>query len=224
MRALLLAAAASVLTSSCTHAPQLKPGPSAARAPGNPNAGFADVAGVRVLVAGDAWQGDPGNLADVFTPVHIAVENGSGKSVRISYADFALTSASGFRYAAIPPLAARGVVSQFAPSPRFYADGFFIAEHYGPYYPRYPRWVYPFPYDPWYFDRYYSWPEPLPTPDMLAHALPEGVIQDRGRVAGFLYFQSVVQREPQVAFEMNVVEAPGGQALGRVSIPFVVQR
>ena len=187
---------------------------------------LADVAGVRVQVAADAWKKDPSNLTDVFTPLHLAIENASGHAVRVSYPDFALTGANGFRYAAIPPLDTRGtVVTQVAPVPsRFYADRFFIADRYWPYYPRFSRWA-PFPYDPLYFDQYYSyWPQPLPTRDMIAEALPEGAIQDRGQVAGFLYFQSAITKESRVVFEMNLVDASNGQSFGQISIPFTVRR
>ncbi len=216
-----------LLLSSCAHSPELRPDPLVPRAPGSEKTALVGVAGVRVAVAPDAWKGDPNNLAEVFTPLYVTLENASGKPVRVSYADFALSGASGFRYAAIPPLSAKGtVVSQVAPVPsRFYADRFFIAQHYWPYYPGYSPWTYPFPYDPLYFDRYYGyWTEPLPTRDMLAEALPEGAIQDRGRVAGFLYFQSVVTKESQATFEMSLVDASNGQSFGKVTIPFVVKR
>ncbi len=225
-RALLAAVGFALVLAGCAHTPVLKPDPSVPRAPGNQNVAVADVAGVRVLVAGDAWKGDPSKLPEVFTPVHLTVENHSGKAVRISYSDFTLSGSTGFRYAAIPPLLAKGTVTQIAPvPPRFYADRFFVAEHYWYYYPGLSRWAYPFPYDPWYFDRYYGyWPEPLPTRDMLAEALPEGAIQDRGRVAGFLYFQSVAKRESRVNFEMNLVDASSNQSFGHVTIPFDISK
>jgi hypothetical protein len=225
-RALIAAAGFSLALSACAHYPVIKPEPSVPRAPGNQNVAIADNAGVRVLVAGDAWKGDPSNLAEIFTPVHLTVENHSGKALRIMYSDFALTGSTGFRYAAIPPLLARGAVAQVSPvPPRFYADRFYIAGHYGYYYPALTPWTYPFPYDPWYFDRYYGyWQEPLPTPDMLAEALPEGAIQDSGRVAGFLYFQDVAKMESRVNFEMNLVDASTGQSFGSVAIPFNVSK
>lgn len=225
-KATLAAVAFSFALVACAHSPVLKPEQSVARAPGTQNVAMAEVSGVRVLVSGDAWKGDPANLAEVFTPVHLTIENHSGKALRISYADFTLSGSSGFRYAAIPPLSAQGTVTAVVPvPPRFYYDRFFIAEHYWHYYPGLSRWTYPFPYDPWYFDRYYGfWPEPLPTRDMLAEALPEGAIQDGGRVAGFVYFQSVAKRESRVNFEMNLVDASSGQSFGRVSIPFDVRK
>lgn len=215
-----------VVLGACAHSPVLKPQASVPRAPGAQDVALADLAGVRVLVAGDAWKGDPSNLSDVFTPVHLTVENHSGKAVRIGYSDFALIGASGFRYAPIPPMLVRGVVTAPAPvAPRFYYNGFFVAEHYWPYYPGMARWTYPFPYDPLYYDQYYGyWQEPLPTRDMLAEALPEGAIQDGGRIAGFLYFQGVGKKEPRVNFEMNLVDASNGQAFGKVAIPFDVSR
>src|SRR5215471_20972410 len=158
MRAVLVVAGIAVLMSSCAHSPELRPDPSVPRTPGNDKAALVDVAGIRLSVAPDAWKGDPSNLTEVFTPLYVTIENASGKPLRISFADFALSGASGFRYAAIPPLAAKGtVVSQVAPVPyRFYADRFFIAQHYSPYYPAFSPWGYPWPYDPLYYDRYYA--------------------------------------------------------------------
>ena len=227
MRWPVLIAGSLLLLSSCAHSPELTPDPSVPRAPGNDKAALVDVAGIRLAISPDDWKGDPSNLTEVFTPLYVTIENASGKPLRISYADFALSGASGFRYAAIPPLAAKGaVVSQVAPvQSRFYADRFFIAEHYSPYYPAFSPWVYPLPYDPLYYDRYYAyWPEPLPTRDMLAEALPEGAVQDHGRVAGFLYFQSVVTKESQATFEMNLIDASNGQPFGKITIPFIVKR
>ena len=55
---------------------------------------------------------------------------------------------------------------------------------------------------------------------MLSEALPEGVVQDGGSVSGFVYFQSVTGRESAVQFEMNLVDASGGEAFGVIAIPF----
>src|ERR1700687_5073674 len=106
---------ASVLTffgAACGHMPELKPDPAAPRAPGNPNAALAEVSGVKVLVAGDAWDADPKNLPTVLTPVKVTIENQSGRPLKINYDEFKLAGSSGFTYAAIPPMQARVVLSQ----------------------------------------------------------------------------------------------------------------
>lgn len=171
----------------CVHVPVLKPEPGDALAPGKPNIALADVAGVRVSVAGDAWKGDPPNLGELFTPVQVSIENHSGKVVRVSYNDFSLSGGSGFRYSAIPPMSAKGQINRAAASPpnisiepalyapassnaglarqiqlvawvpRYYHRGFFIAPHYSYYYPGFAPWPYAYPYDPFYYDRLYAY-------------------------------------------------------------------
>jgi hypothetical protein len=59
---------------------------------------------------------------------------------------------------------------------------------------------------------------------MLAEALPEGVVQEGGKVSGFLYFEGVANRESRVEFVMNLVDASNGENFGQVSIPFAVSK
>ena len=96
-----------------------------------------------------------------------------------------------------------------------------VASHYSYLYPGLDAWPGVFAYDPLYYDSIYSrWPERLPTQDMISEALPEGVVQDGGSVSGFVYFQSVTGRESVEQFEMNLVDASGGQTFGVIAIPF----
>lgn len=245
----------SVGMAACATTPVLKPEPGASLAPGKQDVVQADVAGVRVLVAGNAWKGDPSDLGQLFMPVLVTIENHSGKDVRVSYADFNLTGSTGFKYAAIPPMSAKGQIGQADPSSskipiqlalyeprlgktdfsgrvrnvawehRFDHDGFRIAPHFSSFYPGWEAWPYAYPYDPFYYNSLYAyWPEQLPTQDMLSKALPEGAVQDNGKIAGFVYFQGVGKRESSVTFTMNLVDATNGQSLGQVSIPFAVSR
>src|ERR1700687_1340157 len=75
----------------CATTPVLKPAPGDTLAPGTRDLVQANVAGVSVLVSGDAWKGDPPDLGQVFTPVLVTIQNHSGKTVRVSYADFTLS-------------------------------------------------------------------------------------------------------------------------------------
>ena len=239
----------------CATTPVLKPEAGDALVPGTQNVAEATAAGVRILVAGDAWKGDPSNLGELFTPVKVAIENHSGKAVRVSYPDFTLSGSSGFKYAAIPPMSAKGQISQAEPSHRgprfqlaFYQGGvttpglssrvrlaarehaydhdhFFVAPHFSAYYPGWGVWPYSYPYDPFFYDSLYAyWPEKLPTQDMLSQAFPEGVVQDGGKIAGFVYFQGVGKRESSVTFSMNLVDATNSQSFGQASIPFAVSK
>lgn len=114
--------------------------------------------------------------------------------------------------------------SQLIVRPRLAVNGFYVAPWYHPYYPGFSIWPGWFPYDPFYYNYYYGWwREPLPSRDMLERALPEGVLQDGGRITGFLYFNDV-EREGAVNFQADVIDAESNEKLGTVTIPFVVRR
>jgi len=245
----------SVLMAACATTPVLKPAPGDTVVPGKQDLVQANVSGVSVLVSGDAWKGDPPDLGQLFTPVLVTIENHSGKTVRVSYADFNLSGSSGFKYAAIPPMSAKGQIGRADPSSSkilirlalyepalgradlsdrvqlvawehgFAHDRFMIAPHFRSYYPGWEAWPGLYPYDPLYYNSLYAyWPEKLPTQDMLSKALPEGAIQNDGKVSGFVYFQGVGKRESSVTFTMNLVDATNGQSFGQVTIPFAVAK
>jgi hypothetical protein len=148
-------------------------------------------------VARDSWKGDPEDLGSLFTPVRVAIQNHSWKPLRISYWDFSLSGASGFQYAAVPPIKARGTVSARNPPS---SASLRPAE--------------------WEHDPFANWPERPRAQDMLSEALPEGVVEDGRRVAGVVYFESVCGRESAVEFEMTLVDSSDGVTFGRVAIPF----
>lgn len=211
---------------------------------------LAEAGGVKVYVNGDAWRGDPVDLPQVLTPVRLDIENVSGKPLRLAYRDFTLVGASGMRYPAIPPLQTQGTMPNSAldpstekpqlvlsawhraapvrgpgyvrPPPRFRHHHFYIAPHYGYFYPGYTVWSSPFPYAGYSYT-YNGWPETLPSDDMLAEALPEGVLESNGKVDGFVYFQSVADREQRVHFEVQLVDASNNQSFGKVSVPMLVR-
>lgn len=216
----------------CAHEKVLEPAPGAALAPGLLNVAEASAAGVTVKVTGDSWKGDPQDLGTLLTPVRVTLENHSGKTVRVSYRDFTIAGASGFNYSAIPPMKALGTISEREVSslPTLRLAGwehrhFYVARHYSYLYPGLETWPGVFAYDPFYYDNFYSsWPQRLPTKDMLSEALPEGVVQDGGSVSGFVYFQSVTGRESAVQFKMTLVDASDGKSFGVLAIPFQTTR
>ena len=126
------------------------------------------------------------------------------------------------------PGQAGGGQSTQAPGPvqsRVVADRFYVAPHFAWYYPGWTAWPHPFAYDPFYYDRLMAYyPKELPTKDMLAEALPAGVLQAGGRVSGFVYFQGISDRETRVKFEMDLVDANNSAAFGHVSLPFEVKK
>ncbi len=58
--------------------------------------------------------------------------------------------------------------------------------------------------------------------DMLARALPEGVLQPGSRVSGFLYFEGVGAGVKQVRLIAEFPNPQCGAPVARLAIPFVV--
>ena len=198
-------ASAASLSMACAAAPV---------APDKPDVAIAELAGVRIFVSADSWQGDPANLPELYTPVLLRVENHSGKAVRIAYRDMRLHGSSGSRYRVVSPQQFSGIVpagySSFEPAvgPRFDHDRFFVD----------PEFSYPQDSIP-HADGRYSKPEPWATPDMIAEALPEGAVDDGVLVSGFVYFPALRKGESAARFVMHLTDADGPE-LGLVSIPF----
>jgi hypothetical protein len=203
----------------CAHGKVLEPAAGAALAPGLHNVAEAVAAGVTVRVGGDSWKGDPQDLGGLFTPVRVTIRNQSGKTLRVHYSDFTLSGARGSRYAVIPPDKAQGSLRvRDAPSPSSPRPAAWDHPHSSYLFP--DAWAGPFGYEAPYNDQsYLNSPRRGRTQDLLSDALPEALVQDGGRVAGFVYFQNVTEHESAVEFEMNLADASDGQAFGRVAIP-----
>ena len=238
LRSALLALGALTSFGACVHAPELKPQAPAQTMAGKQGTAVADVQGVRVLVAADAWK-RPESLADQLTPIQITVENHSGRPLQLLYPDIILSSGSGARYS--PLAATRDEAAPYRFGSVMRSAVYQPAAVYVPVMSRcsnqerltdtpYPAHSYPgvtpsggvFPYtapeqDP-------SCPENVASAEMLAQALPQGVVQNNARVAGFIYFQGVSDRESSVQLQINLVDANTGQSFGRVSIPFAVSK
>lgn len=226
----------------CAHERVLQPQPGTALAAGTRDVAISEVAGVQVAVDGSDWSGDPSNLTEGFMPVRVTLDNHSGRTLRISYRDFNLQGGTGFRYAALPPVRARqkGAAGRgtllgeaayqpaivYTPLARQESESrFFVAPYMAYAYPGLTPWGHSFPYDPSYTDQFYaSWPDRLPTRDMLAKAIPEGAVENNGRISGFIYFQSARSRESAVEFDLSLVDMNEGQAFGQVKIPFAVRK
>jgi hypothetical protein len=213
-------AALMVLAGAC--APQLRPAPEATQVPtGRGQAAVAEAGGVRVVARTGAWRALPTALELVVTPVLVTIENESEAPLRVRYADFALVSAQGPRFAARAPFEIDGYVSEpvwgypyapyARPYPRFYAfrgpSGRAVL-------------VDPFFYDP-FFDPYTFMGVPLPTADMVQLALPERVLEPHGRTAGFVYFERV-RNVPRVDFIARLVDDRSGAPHATLTIPFVL--
>jgi hypothetical protein len=235
------------LVAGCISRPGLRPASGARGVPQHETMAYAEAHGVRVWADGDAWSSYPRDLQSVVTPVWVHIENRSERKVRLSYKDFTLVGANGFEYKALPPFSmSRGRSEGTQPTrlasispdvpqqqvrvrvgvghPRIYYHRFHVAPHYRPYYRPHVGFTF---YDPWpygyvYYDRYYDrWEPQLPTRDMLRHALPEGVVEAGGGVAGYLYFQRAYEAG-SVRFEVQLVDAESEEQFGNIQIPFVV--
>ena len=233
---------------SCTHGPELKPAPSASLPRGEDNAAIASLAGVRVTVDGDTWYGEPREL-DTVVPLQVTIENRAGRPLRLRYREMALVGPLGSRFAALPPLSIDGAAMVRSPfedydspeegiggagldpmplegplDPEFDYDGYYVSPTYGFFWARPSPWAGPFVADPYYYDTWYSrWPVELPTEDMVAKALPEGVLSHGGRVSGFVYFQDVPESMDRVNFQLELVDAETGMSFGTVRIPFLTE-
>jgi len=199
----------------CAHNPELFP--LADSSPQAPHTAAATTGGVRVVVDGEPWHGRPGDLPATVLPVRVTVENQSSEPVRVAYPEFVLTTPDGMSRHALSPYSVQRP-GQVVSTPAFPMGGFWIAQPWAGYYPWLSPWDGPFAFDSDYYDTYRV-SESLPSRDMLAQALPEGVLQPGGRVTGYLYFQPL-HHVSQVTFQAQLDDARTHAQIGRLAIPF----
>lgn len=256
-----------VALGACGFDSQLAPAPNALTLPEHSEVAYQRDNGVTVVVNSDAWRGYPSDLPWVLTPLEVRIENHSGRPLKLSYANFALVSAQGARFAPLPVLGTQGqqpaqpapqppqpnqqpnqpslqgapptslAPSGFSYVPAQFSVGigvggyaypypyqhFFVSPMWSYHYPVFPVWPGPFYYDPYYYSGYYGyWYQPLPTQDMVSGALPEGVLEDKGMLIGYLYFQRITASARAVDFEMALVDANTGERFGTVRVPFMI--
>ena len=104
-----------------------------------------------------------------------------------------------------------------------------MAPYLSRFYPGLTPFAGPFVYDPFFYTSYYPRFVQLqrPTGDMVQKALPEGVLEPGGRMAGFLYFETVdigdVNGDDDMGrFSMDLVDASTTRAIGTISIPLEI--
>lgn len=207
----------------CTRNVELKPVATAQAVAGAVNAAAGEAAGVRVIVEGTPWRGDPADLGTMITPVRVTIENRAKVAVRVRYSDLVLIVTGGFELRALPPLlfGRPALVAGAAHDP---TQLFYLAEPYAPFYPGREVWPESVDLDPYYNEANYLWDAPLPTPEMLARALPEGVVASGGRVSGYVYFQPVPMRMTRATVAFRPSDARTHRSLGTIEIPFLVTR
>ncbi len=241
LRAVLSAWCCALAVGACAPA-SLRPARDARVDTDAPLAATAEDSRVRVVVEPGAWSANPRNLDQEILPLKVTIENNSNEPVRVRYADFTLAAERGVQYTPLPPLAIEGSVTEtsrrpvavtphYGIRPYYSYQGFVVAPWYGPYYEGtgdapagIAPWSYPWAYDPTYYDTYYPrWLVDLPTPDMLARALPEGIVEPGGRVTGFMYFPRITASLDRVTFQANLKDgAHDDQTVASVRLPFEV--
>ena len=232
LRALAPAVACAAVLAGCALPANLRPAPGADDATWLDQAAVSEVDGVEVVAQANAWPGDPQVPTEV-TPIRVVIENDGVEPVRVRYQEFALVADDGRSYAALPPYGVEGqvtdrvVVHNADPvfDPRFVHRDFFVVDTIGPtWYPDFDTYDGPFDRDVYYYEHYHEyWVDiDMPTPSMLAHVIPEGVVSPGGKVDGFLFFEKVDDDHSRVRFRADMVAAATGDVLGEVSIPFVV--
>jgi hypothetical protein len=186
--------------------------------------------GVSVLVRTDQWTGTPLPLTEAI-PLETTIDNGSERSLRLRYREFALVTDKARRRAALPPFDINGTspvavgtaAVQKSGAYPYACSRFFVAPYLGPYYSGFTPYPGPFAYDPLFYSTYYPAFAriPLPPGDMVQRALPEGVLEPAGRITGFLYFEGL-ESSNTVRFVVDLVDASTGTTFGSITIPFEV--
>ncbi len=202
-----LAAPALALGLACAIPPAFRPGDPSQAIARQPDAGAAEVAGVRLVVR-PAPSELSGAVEERFTPVEVGVENHGESALEIRPRDFALLGPAGARYEALSPNAVRrelgplgdpGAIAGTAPG-------------------AYPPWM-TVRGAPW--RGFYGAPAPIYTrPDGPRRTL-DGLTLRRGRRASLLLLFPVPQASlPTLELEANLAD-PAGRQVGAVRLPFV---
>lgn len=211
------------LGTSCVHTHELVAAPAAEVAPGS-RVAEQTVEGVHVAVDPEAWRS--GHVRDVLRPALVRIENGSDHPLRIAYSQFTLSdgSGSGFRAQALPPFQVAVQNASTEVVPVYPWTGFRLAPWQARFYhPGFPVWSGPLAFEPGFYATWGpTWPTLLPDRDVLRRALPEGVEDPGGKIAGFLYFHDQPKGKA-LSFRAALVDARTNETFGTVDIPFTVR-
>jgi hypothetical protein len=162
----------------------------------------AEDKGVRLVVSADTWKGAPSDLPSILTPVELALENNSGRTLHVQYDGFSLVGEA--HYAALQPstLAEPSSPRLPTPPPTYRPGGQFTQE---------PQ-----------VNCYTCVGAGLPSADMLRQAFPEGVLKHESSWTGFLYFESLGANERQLILQARLVDQSTGETFTTLRIPFQV--
>lgn len=210
----------------CGGVPELHPAPGAELVRGVPDAARATQAGVQLTAEAGAWGARPLELPAVMTPLRVAIQNGSGRPIRIRHQDFVLLEGDGDRRPAVPPYRIEEQVARTV-TPAYAPDGFYLAPYLDGYYD-WALYADPFPYDGTYYGSVYPYYSTirtvqLPTDQMVDFSLAEGVLDPNGHMEGFLYFEKLDGDAGRVRLTMELVDARTQERLGTIEIPFATR-
>jgi hypothetical protein len=224
-RILLIAGTVAAAGCARTYA-ELSPAAGATPASGPGEGAVATDAGVQVSAHTQAWHFDPPDLDTKVTPILIEVTNNRDRAIALHYKDISLVDTA-HSYAAIPPYNISGHLSVPVTVQDPYYQRYIIAPNvYGwppLYQPSYSNYYGGYYYQATYYQPYLTVYAnvPLPTPEMVQRALPEGEIAPRGTAGGFVFFKSFSRHEQIMMLTVDLVDSPTNQVVGTVHIPFV---
>lgn len=190
---------------------------------GNGTKAVAESAGVQITVWPNRWEGNPPELQEIATPLLVRIKNESDQPLKISYGLFQIVGQDKFATRAVAPYKVDGAVLKPVVLPQNYYNppGFQLAPHY-----RAPKET-SLPRHPWDYDEYtpdYAlWTFPLPTEDMLARGIPEGVLESGAQISGYLYFPRLPDNVRGFSFRAALVSAASRKPLRTIEIPFLVK-
>lgn len=215
--------AVALVVSGCASAQRFVPASSVERAAGDASAAVVDRGGVTIVADAEAWNADPVHLPRVMTPMYVRIRNDSDREIAIRYQDFRLESDLGRTLSPMPPIAIdRAGPLRTAVGPVPSSQGFRLAPYYRDLFGEdTDYWTGGFLFDPYYYDRYAEWQPALPTEAMVERALPEGVLEPGGWVAGFVYFDRVEDDARRVTLHVAVDLPQGEERVATIEIPFV---
>jgi hypothetical protein len=219
-----LSLASAIAMGACGHAP----GAAAVPQPEMEHSAVASSGGVRMV----AQLMRDVKAAERVTAVRAVVQNRTDEPVLIRYSDFKLWGSDGVPHRAIPPLNMAGAVAEPSSGglhaqsrpiePAFLQRGFRLAPHYRGRYRRIDAHDAAFDHDPWYHDdSHHYWGSSPPTREMVSSAIPEGVLEPGGYLAGYLYFQKLDRYARNVRLQAVLQSAFTGESIAMVELAFV---
>lgn len=217
---------AAFLVLGCERGPLLEPAAASLQPRDMPGAVMAQQSQVRVIAQAREWPG-PARIAEVVTPLRIVIENGSQRPLEVRYSSFEIAALAGETYRAIPPRRVTGVVdTEEYIRPGFTYGRFYAAPYNHGYYSGVPTYRGEFPLEGSYHERHYDYWDGravLPTPQVIARALPEGVLNPGGRLDGYVYFEKPQQKQGTgVALQVRLKATDSAEPFVSVSLPFVL--